>query len=640
MCRAYPFVLPILFALACGDDAGAGERFETFAEACAAVDGCGESRPGPTETLWRVQVFRDDESTYRLGETDQVEVPAAGVPLGPLGGSVALVGRDTAGENVDGQLLAFAEVIAYETGSIEDGGRLEVPLEGTRETLAFVRADPSIVSLAVVSGDGEVLVEMSTPRAITGEGVGRRSDALSQASSSCPHVQLLEAGPLLSWETVAHPDTGETTADVPIVDPGPMQRAIVDAALSRMSPRLCASINRIAFGEIPARPFLGGQVWSSSAGDLVLINTNRESGLAKVYTEEFLQESPEWRLKLMLTIFHEAGHASEALINAESEYSEFTAEPGDPSYAGAWLRSLREGARDTIDATRLRKGMRVEWRRLHAGFVDLGWGQAYPPSIDSARDTIGNYDAEETAVAGAMSRYGATSYSDDIADLVAWTYLGALFESEGIPDGENEKEDFGCQAMATYVGEGVPSRYSALYSKLRFLQDLGLVYESDVERCIADVGLDPMARGMTFQMGDGAPNVFGDGVDGQIGTVDGRYVFELVSSGRSTFDATEYPTQATLRIDLDAPESTRVQLVSWPRGAYRIEPGSGSTFSVRLDGAASGDFDVTDGFAYVAESSNDLIEGSVFIREAWRPNAPVPVPQVFDPPLIVRFRLD
>lgn len=80
--------------------------------------------------------------------------------------------------------------------------------------------------------------------------------------------------------------------------------------------------------------------------------------------------------------------------------------------------------------------------------------------------------------------------------------------------------------------------------------------------------------------------------------------------------------------------------MSWPRGVYRIQVDSPHAFTLRLDGAAAGNFDVTDGYVYVAESSGKLIDGALFVTAAFRLDAPLPVPQTFDPPLNVRFRIE
>jgi len=58
-----------------------------------------------------------------------------------------------------------------------------------------------------------------------------------------------------------------------------------------------------------------------------------------------------------------------------------------------------------------------------------------------------------------------------------------------------------------------------------------------------------------------------------------------------------------------------------------------------LDGAQAGNFDAKEGYVLVASSSGKLIEGSIFLTQAWRAQAPLPVPQVFDPPLHIRFQL-
>ncbi|MFT5354663.1 MAG: hypothetical protein ACI9KE_001870 [Polyangiales bacterium] len=614
--------LGILLSVACGSSDPAPVVFETFDEACSAVEGCGAERGATSESIWRVAVVRETDGTYRIMEIDRVDVPEDGVPFGPFGGDVAVVGRDASGANVDGQLLAFADVMSFE-GSLDGGGRVEVPLEGPVRTTAYVRALADVETLAVIDSAGVVFSEAAIPAAIVfgDEEIGSRSDALIRASASCPHILLFDQGELQFGD-----------GDVMQIEaPGPTQQAVVDAAFGYATYAVCNSVGRIAFVNLPDRPGLGGQVHTSVAGDLILINTARMAGLANVYSEEFLANNAEWRLRLMRTILHEAAHVSESLFNEVSDFS-----GGDD---GQWLRSSRGLAAITMERTRLRQGLQREWQRLHDGFVSVGWAEVYPPSVEAARGVQDLYDAEQAARAGAMSRYGTTSLADDIAELVSWATLGAQYEAAGIPMGRNEREDYACQAMATYVGAGVPSRYSAVYSKLRFLQDLGLVHERDVERCIGPVRLIDAQEGLRLYSEDSAGQMFASEVSGQIGTLAGRYVFEMSAGGSASFSGMDYPATVRFRLDLGEPETTEVRLVSWPRGVYRILPGTGNDFSLRLMGAAAGDFDVTDGYAYVAESSNELIEGSFFITQAFRASAPVPVPQVFDPPLNVRFRL-
>ncbi|MEM9188701.1 MAG: hypothetical protein AAGF12_05970 [Myxococcota bacterium] len=133
---------------------------------------------------------------------------------------------------------------------------------------------------------------------------------------------------------------------------------------------------------------------------------------------------------------------------------------------------------------------------------------------------------------------------------------------------------------------------------------------------------------------------FSTNIDANVGTQtsNGRRVFTVQAGGTATFDNVPYPATAHLLLDLDGPE-VPIERVSWPRGTFRIAPGSPHRFTLRLDGAAAGNFDVTDGFVLVAEASNDRIRGSVFITEAFRLNAPVPVPQVFDPPFVMQVNL-
>ena len=59
----------------------------------------------------------------------------------------------------------------------------------------------------------------------------------------------------------------------------------------------------------------------------------------------------------------------------------------------------------------------------------------------------------------------------------------------------------------------------------------------------------------------------------------------------------------------------------------------------QVDGARAANFDVYEGQALVAEASNERIAGSIVIQRAMRLQAPLPVPQTHDPPLVIRFAI-
>jgi len=77
--------------------------------------------------------------------------------------------------------------------------------------------------------------------------------------------------------------------------------------------------------------------------------------------------------------------------------------------------------------------------------------------------------------------------------------------------------------------------------------------------------------------------------------------------------------------------------LGWVGVIWMVPVAGGNAFELRMADARAGNFDVTEGFALVAEASTARIAGSVVITKAFRLNAPIPVPQVFDPPLVIRF---
>jgi hypothetical protein len=195
--------------------------------------------------------------------------------------------------------------------------------------------------------------------------------------------------------------------------------------------------------------------------------------------------------------------------------------------------------------------------------------------------------------------------------------------------------------MRLHEEQDVPGRLSAVYTKLSFLQDLGLVWPEDVEVCMGpNLGIPVFTPGMHFWEDDALQRSFTTGVTAAIGSDEsGRHVFVMDAEGEATFGDETFPATARLLLHLDAAE-VPLEQVSWPRGIYSLAPLQGNAFQLRLEDAPAGNFDVIDGFALVAEASNDRIAGSVFIREAFRAQAPVPVPQSFEPPLIVRFEIE
>jgi hypothetical protein len=116
----------------------------------------------------------------------------------------------------------------------------------------------------------------------------------------------------------------------------------------------------------------------------------------------------------------------------------------------------------------------------------------------------------------------------------------------------------------------------------------------------------------------------------------------MKGEGTVGFGEASYPASMELHLDLGS-ALLPIEFVPWPRGAYKFGSfWAGNNLLLRVDGAASGNWDAEDGFAIVTEASNDRIVGSIFLTRALRVSAPSPLPAYdsFDPPLIVRFLME
>jgi hypothetical protein len=174
-----------------------------------------------------------------------------------------------------------------------------------------------------------------------------------------------------------------------------------------------------------------------------------------------------------------------------------------------------------------------------------------------------------------------------------------------------------------------------------FLKDLGLVAEEDVEACMGpDIGLPVDAGGFHFWHDGNMLRSFDRNLTAKMGTNDaGAWVFEMEAEGEASFSQEMYPAKLELRIGVDS-AGTPEHRVAWPRGVYKLDLSGNNTVRLRLDGAPAGDFDVKDGYVLVAEASNERIAGSIFVTLAMRFGVVMPVPQTWNPPLIIRFLIE
>lgn len=614
-----------------------------YRAACSETPGCGEtsiSAPSVTESVWRARVVRDADGASRIDAIERIEVVAGtGVPVGALYSELALVGTDADGEIVDGQAIRFPTQIKVE---YEDRTAVQhIDLAGREvDTLGYVRALPEIVSLAVQNAEGQVLHRvdvparpdaawLDTPLSLLGVEYAHAATRPFQGLPPwCAHVIVLQgefqrrlAGGM-QWED-----------SITLVEPGPYQLAATRAALERMTPLLCQSFARIAFGHVPESVVPGtitGAVASASAGDMIVVN------VAGLLHEVNLQKMVSRRLLLQGTITHEAGHAAETLLTFES------ANPGN--YQGAWAFPARNLADETIDNVRLEIGLVEEWQRLHQSFVQQGWAKPYgtfplPPEGDPPP----SWRPGNVVDGGFISQYSSTWWGDDIADFVGWAYLSRPYTDSYAAHGVTDdfRLDFGCLIMREYGDENLPARYAATYTKLRFLQDLGLVRPEDVKDCTGDaLGLHIGEKGFHVWQEGQLRRSFKDGIEARLGTATlGAKVFEMEASGAAEFGSKTYPAEVKLQLDLGQ-RFADFDKVSWPRGVYKLGLKGNNNFTLRLDGAPAGNFDVMDGYALVAEASSKRIAGSVVLQRAFRLNAPLPVPEKYDPPLVVRFLIE
>lgn len=381
-----------------------------------------------------------------------------------------------------------------------------------------------------------------------------------------------------------------------------------------------------------------GAVAAYTAADMIMLN-------AELYNDSALQKDAHLRMSMIGTLFHEATHSVQNILEVKGNGTTAS------NIMGGWNSTANQQAWRTIDELRLKKGLNKEWRRMHESFISLGWAQPYTGWSDSdatnaaIKAKLIGLNEDEIARAGGMSRYGRTKGSEDMAEMTAATKLRWLYKKQGVPrirttkEGRRilEPEDSACVALQD-LGPSLPANYSAVFTKLNMLRQMGLITDEEYKECQGPgIDIKRDQQGMFFQQGEGNINHFAGNVTATIGTDEqGTYKFVFTSQGQLDFGDTTSKADATLTLTVGE-AGIPLEEASWPRGIYSLAPAQGNDFRVFLPDAEAGSFEVFDGDVLIFESSSQSISGSIVIRRAMRWLAPVPVPQTFDPPLSVRF---
>jgi hypothetical protein len=291
--------------------------------------------------------------------------------------------------------------------------------------------------------------------------------------------------------------------------------------------------------------------------------------------------------------------------------------------------------------TRLRfeeSGFLGEWDRVHEAFQALGWARDYGTFNDEPRSTAA---AEDLAAAGFMSVYGNLNPFEGIAEFVRWPITRDLYRSAGVQEGMglSQTADGACLAIRARGGQGINAQTAAVYTKLVFVRQLGLISQADFDRCVGP-GAWRGAQGDGFTVHDGdSVNHFGDHIRHRFGVERGHHVFIMEADGTATFGSSTNPS--TLRLTLQiAPFASPRDLPPWPRGVYVLGEHAPNRLEFRMPANRYANFDARQGaVALITEASDEAIVGSIHVPQGWRLHAAVPVPQVFDPPLRIPFRI-
>ena len=419
---------------------------------------------------------------------------------------------------------------------------------------------------------------------------------------------------------------------------GPSQLLMLQEAATRLSPLQCASVRWVAFVNSSGGSD-GTMGWVMANHHQSILHLNALPGA--VSEAELTGSRPEIRANIWLTaietVAHESVHSAVNLLHTQLRDGAveclplglFCDEPNDPSQ---WSAQAVELAREAVQRMRLEGGVVAEWQRLHTSFTAAGWASPYGSLGEGA----------DLAEAGFMSLYGSGKPGEDIAEMAALASTHGYNHISSIDLPVNRHSDTAPACTALNSGDGhVSNRNAAVFTKLSFLRDLGLLSGEVFDACVGSTSLNvPAAEGFHLRMTGREPRLFGENVSAHMGRFgdNGPMTFEMSADGQADFQGESFAATARLRLTV-APAGTPIEVVSWPRGLYPFHTGQ-ATFSLEVPDAPAAGFEADLGFALVTSASGESIVGALNLQRAIRPHTPlVPVPMATADLPTVLFRL-
>ena len=277
---------------------------------------------------------------------------------------------------------------------------------------------------------------------------------------NCPHVVVLDKR-----------DSNQVyfKYDSRIENPGEAQIRFLNKALDRFTPILCQAVRRVVFIKLSDKPTVGGWSMSNDRQDLVYLSSYRTQS----WNEPKIAGSPSAQAKANQKFVHESSHAAIRLLQSRQKSSPLGMLQGRPD-SNLWTVTAGNMAKAIIQRLRLEKGVLREWLRLHEAFQGFGYAGAYYGE-DWAKNSTAAVDHVKN---GFASAYGGEDPMEDIAELVGWAIAGDLFTAGA----RRELKGEACITLGVHDKTGVPSRFAAVYTKLRFLQSMGVKRSSALFR--------------------------------------------------------------------------------------------------------------------------------------------------------------